>query len=64
MIRAGQEGFVIDPYDTEGWIDAMRELAENESLRRRLGTGARDRSSEFTWSLVGPRRRELLRTFV
>lgn len=60
IIRPGKEGFVVDPYDADGWIDAMREIAENESLRKRLAAGAYERSVEFTWPCVGASRRDLL----
>jgi glycosyltransferase involved in cell wall biosynthesis len=63
IIRNGMEGLVIDPYDTDGWINAMRELAVNESLRNRYRAAARQRSLEFTWPKVGAKRRELLNAF-
>lgn len=60
MIRAGSEGFVIDPYDIEGWVDAMREIAANSTLREQLAAAARERSLQFTYAVVGSKRRELL----
>ena len=58
IARHGKDGFVIDPFDTQGWVDALRKLAADAELRRFMGETARQRAQEFTWDKVGARRRQ------
>ena len=58
--REGIDGFIIDPYDIDGWSDAIRKLAEDGELRKRMSVSAKERAEEFTWERVGQRRREIL----
>ena len=51
-------GYVLDPFDEEGWTEAMRKLAQNAELRREMGAEARRRSLRFTWSEVSRPRGE------
>jgi glycosyltransferase involved in cell wall biosynthesis len=60
VIRHGREGFVLDPYDRQAWIEALRRLAGDRELRKAMGESARARAAEYTWEKVGRRRRELL----
>jgi glycosyltransferase involved in cell wall biosynthesis len=60
IARNKRDGFVIDPYDREGWVDALRRLAADTDLRRHLGKTAQERAFEFTWDRVGRQRAELL----
>jgi glycosyltransferase involved in cell wall biosynthesis len=57
IVRHGQEGFVLDPYDSVGWIGALRELAENRPYRATLGSAAVKRADLFRWDVVADRRR-------
>ncbi len=52
IIRHEVEGYVIDPYDIEGWAAAIRRLARNDTLRRQMSDAARSRAKEFTWQKV------------
>lgn len=46
----GREGLIVAPGDIEGLTQALRRLAEDEALRRRLGEAARRRAAAFpTW---------------
>lgn len=56
----GENAFVRDPHDVEGWTDALRCLAQDSELRARMGRAAATSAQEFTWAKVGARRRELL----
>ncbi|MBB4200384.1 hypothetical protein CCR94_18040 [Rhodoblastus sphagnicola] len=56
LVRPRREGLVVDAYDARGWISAIRELAEDGVLRRRLACGARRRAADFTWPAVAQRR--------
>ena len=49
IARDGLDGYVIDPFDLDGWIDALRRLAADPELRRSMGTAARQRAQDFTW---------------
>jgi glycosyltransferase involved in cell wall biosynthesis len=60
ILRDGVDGFVLDPLDQDAWVAALRRLAKDPDLRRRLGRSARDRAAEFTWSKVGQRRLAML----
>jgi glycosyltransferase involved in cell wall biosynthesis len=55
VIRDGAEGFVLDPYDTEAWVQAIRTLAHDKTLRARMGASAAKRAQEFTWQRLGIR---------
>ena len=57
IVRHGQEGFVLDPYDADGWIDAIRNLAEHHQQRRAFGLSAKARAKKFEWNSVAHRRR-------
>jgi glycosyltransferase involved in cell wall biosynthesis len=55
LVRHGQEGYVIDPLDVDAWVDAIRQLAGDVSLRRRMGAAAATRAKDFTWERVTAR---------
>ena len=58
IVRHNQEGFVLDPYDSEGWVEAIRTLAEDGGLRKLMGTAAAQRARSFHWDEVAIRRRQ------
>jgi glycosyltransferase involved in cell wall biosynthesis len=58
IVRHNCEGLVIDPYDSNGWIEAIRTLADNVELRRKMSDAARERAQSFVWKVVAARRRE------
>ena len=58
VVRNNREGFVIDPYDRPGWISALRKLADDVDVRRKLANAATERSRGFVWSEVAERRRQ------
>jgi len=60
VVRDGVEGFVLDPHDLDSWAERLRQLSDDEELRRRMGAAAQRRAMEFTWDRVGALRRELL----
>jgi glycosyltransferase involved in cell wall biosynthesis len=55
IVRNQTEGFVVDPFDIDGWIHAIRTMASEPTLRRDLGLAASQRSMAFTWQQVGSR---------
>ncbi|WP_271586100.1 glycosyltransferase family 4 protein [Bradyrhizobium sp. CCBAU 53415] len=58
IVRNECEGLVLDPYDAAGWIAAIRRLAEDTELRRRMSAAALEHAERFTWTTVAGRRRE------
>jgi glycosyltransferase involved in cell wall biosynthesis len=61
IVRHDREGFVIDPYDRLGWISAIRKLADDVNVRRKMANAAIERARDFVWSEVaGRRRRQVL----
>jgi len=49
-------GFIVDPFDEAGWIGAMRALADDRELGRRMGLAAHQKALQFTWEKVGEAR--------
>lgn len=58
IVRDNQEGFVIDPYDRESWISALRMLADDPYRRRTMANAAFERARDFVWDKVAVRRRQ------
>jgi len=58
IVRHGSEGYVLDPFDRESWIAAIRELAADQGRRAAMGEAARSRAELFRWDLVAKQRRE------
>jgi glycosyltransferase involved in cell wall biosynthesis len=57
----GLTGFVVDPLDESGWIEAMRTLARDPDLRRRAGSSAFQRAQRVTWEKVAAAREAVFR---
>lgn len=64
VVRDGIEGIILEPYDTDAWVEGLRKLSNSPDLRAKMGAAARKRALEFTWQQVAARRREqiLLKT--
>jgi len=60
IVRNEVEGYVIDPFDIDGWARAICILATDVDLRRSIGFAASRRAEEFTWDRVGRRLYDLL----
>lgn len=60
VARDAQDGYVIDPSDSAGWIAALHTLASDATLRAQLGATARLRAQGFVWDNVGRLRLEAL----
>ena len=62
--RAGQDAFVVDPYDHDSWVDHMRRLAQDGALLSRMKQAAAARAQEYTWAKVAARRLAQLQQLV
>jgi glycosyltransferase involved in cell wall biosynthesis len=60
LVRDGVEGRIVDPFDSDAWVDTLRRLSADAPARRQLGAAAARRAAEFTWDRVGARFAELL----
>jgi glycosyltransferase involved in cell wall biosynthesis len=60
IIQNDVNGYVIDAYDADAWVETLRRLADSVELRQRLGAAAQETARAFTWTQVGERRRKLL----
>lgn len=49
VIDDGETGFLVDPRDTEGWVDRLEQLLTDQSLRERMGLAARDEAERHSW---------------
>ena len=62
LVRHETDGFVVEPHDVGQLIDAIRRAASNRNALDQMRRSARDRAQAFTWSSVGQRRANLLRS--
>jgi glycosyltransferase involved in cell wall biosynthesis len=61
VVEDGVDGLLYPPGDTEALAEALRRLAADEPLRRRLGEAARRKAVEFTPEAVAPQILDLYR---
>jgi len=54
-LRHGREIWLVPPADPEGLAEAIRTLAGDAELRRRLASGAKQIAQQFTWDKIGRR---------
>lgn len=58
VVRDGIDGIILDPYDTDAWVEGLRKLSNSPDLRAKMGAAARQRALELTWPQVAARRGE------
>lgn len=56
IVRDGIDGMIVSPYDSDAWVEALRQLAYSPKLRTQFGSSAREWAKEFTWEKVAARR--------
>jgi len=56
-VRDGVEGLIVDSFDEDAWIHAIRELAGNREKRLAMGRVAHERADFYLWPKVAKRRR-------
>jgi glycosyltransferase involved in cell wall biosynthesis len=57
-------GMLVEPGDTAAFAAALRELIEDEALRRRLGAAAAVTAGAYRMDVVGPRWETLIADLV
>jgi glycosyltransferase involved in cell wall biosynthesis len=60
VVRPGQDGLVVPPFDVDGLASAMIELANHPDLRGQLSASAAERALDYTWEKVAARRKSML----
>jgi glycosyltransferase involved in cell wall biosynthesis len=60
VINDGYEGLVVDPHDANAWIESLRKVFTDSSLRQRLAASAYNKADEYLWRNVGRLRAESL----
>lgn len=62
-IKHAENGFLVEPYSPEGFINAVRELLENDELREGFGARAREFTlKNYAWENVAGRYLKVFRT--
>jgi len=59
FIRDGEDGLLVDPFDTAAVARVLGRLLTDDDLRRSLATAGRERVTEFDWSVIAARYRSL-----
>ncbi len=64
IVDDGVHGLVREPYDHEGWVEALLTLSSDSGLRARMREASLERAQEYTWDKVAARRQEQLEGFI
>ncbi|ALE17246.1 Glycosyl transferase, group 1 family protein [Altererythrobacter epoxidivorans] len=64
LVEDGRNGVIIEPGEVDALAGAIRRLASDAGLRKRLGDAARDASAGFEYGAIGRERAELLQGLV
>ncbi|MHB1784022.1 MAG: glycosyltransferase family 4 protein [Acidimicrobiales bacterium] len=59
FVREGEDGLLVDPFDTEAFAKALDALLSDADLARRLGAAGRARVPEFSWPVIAGQYRSI-----
>jgi len=62
FVRDGEDGLLVDPFDTAAMARVLGRLLSDETLRRSIAAAGRVRVEEFAWPVVAARYRSLYRS--
>jgi phosphatidylinositol alpha-1,6-mannosyltransferase len=60
LVEEGVNGFVIKWGDIDALASALRKLAKDQELKRRMGMKSRQRAEQFSWPMIAARFWELI----
>jgi len=64
IIDDHRNGLLVPPKDVPGLTAALREMVEDEELRRRCGDAAIETARDYTMEAIGPRWEEMLQALL
>jgi glycosyltransferase involved in cell wall biosynthesis len=59
FVRDGEDGVLVDPFDTASFTEALAELLTDDARRRVVAEAGRARVAEFAWPVIVERYRAL-----
>jgi glycosyltransferase involved in cell wall biosynthesis len=60
IIDQGKEGYVINPENSQEWIESLKMASEDVSLRKELSKNSYMKAKDYLWSVVGHKRTQIL----
>jgi glycogen(starch) synthase len=57
FVRDGEDGVLVDPFDTPGFSSALERLVSDDDWRRSIAAAGRARVDEFAWPVIADRYR-------
>ena len=64
FVRDGEDGVLIDPFDTAAFAEALERLVADDSHRRSVAAAGRARVAEFAWPVIAERYRTVYASVV
>jgi glycogen synthase len=64
FVRDGEDGVLVDPFDTAAFADALEHLVTDEAWRRSVADAGRVRVTEFAWPVIAERYRGVYTSLV
>jgi glycosyltransferase involved in cell wall biosynthesis len=52
FVRDGEDGLLVDPFDTVAMSDALGRLLSDDAFRRSMAAAGRARVAEFAWPVI------------
>jgi glycosyltransferase involved in cell wall biosynthesis len=52
LVEESENGFLVDPGDLDGFVQKISRLAQDSSLRKKMGDASRRRASLFDWKVT------------
>jgi glycosyltransferase involved in cell wall biosynthesis len=62
FVRDGNDGLLVNPFDTTSFAHALEDLLLDPDRRKRVGEAGRVRVREFDWATIAERYREVYRS--
>jgi glycosyltransferase involved in cell wall biosynthesis len=59
FVRDGEDGVLVDPFDTSALASTLEDLLSDDDRRHAIATAGRARVKSFAWPVIAGRYREL-----